>query len=76
MKERCLVYGLEIDDAVKCNNEKTYVREVNMIKVEGYKESASKSKVEAQAARALLGKMMADALGLVRKTAEQIWIWT
>ena len=40
-----------------------------------YEQSTSKSKVEAQAARALLGKMRAGALGLVWKTAEQIWIW-
>jgi len=55
-KEICLVYGLKIDDAGKCNNRKVYVREVNMIKIERYKKSTSKSKVEAQAARALLGR--------------------
>jgi len=41
-----------------------------------YKQSASKSKVEAQATGALLWTMIAGGLGLVRKTAEQIWTWT
>ncbi len=50
------------------------MQEVNMAKIKRYEQSTSKSKVEAQAARALLGKMRAGALGLVRKTAEQIWI--
>ena len=75
-KEICLIYDLKIDDAGKCNNKKVYVQEVNMAKIKRYEQSTSKSKVEAQAARALLGKMRAGALGLVRKTAEQIWIWT
>lgn len=37
--------------------QKVYVREVNMAKIKRYEQSTSKSKVEAQAARALLGKM-------------------
>jgi len=41
-----------------------------------YKQGASRNKVEAQATGALLWKMIAGAMGLVRKSGGQIWTRT